>query len=370
VLRTAERFLAALGDPSAKGGTLRIAADARWELPSVPIRTDARWTIRAEPGPTRPRLRFRPTADGPRAPTAWSAWIELRKGTLQLEGIDVVLASGDAPRPGRWAAFSAWGGTALSLTNCTVTIEGDRAVSAAVIVPAVEGDGAEDGRPAPETASADIRMTDSLLRSGGDLVEVAGGRRVVLELNNAVVSTRGSLLHARGLPRGQVVEPLQLTLRQVTARTAGGLVRLESAPDGPELPRVDVNARDSILDTIAQDTPLFRVDGQDTLAALRDRIQWEGHGVAYHEINAYRRDQTAQVGAVPKIYDRGSWNVAVGTREATPVHGDLKFLDDWDASRPAWTLRRDDVRLSPESPASSAGADLPRIPNPPPSDDG
>ena len=54
-------------------------------------------------------------------------------------------------------------------------------------------------QPAPETSSANIRLTDSLLRSGGDLVEVSGGRRLVLELNNLVVSTRGSLLHARGL---------------------------------------------------------------------------------------------------------------------------------------------------------------------------
>jgi serine/threonine protein kinase len=366
VIRTAEKLLATLSEPGARGGTIRVAADAHWDLPRIAIRNEARWTIRAEPGPTRPRIRFRPTPADSDASASWSSWIELHKGTLQLEGIDLLLAREDAPRAGRWAAFSVWGGTDLSLFNCTVTIEGDDVGAAVVAVSGIEGDRVDDGRAAPETASVEIRLTDGLFRSGGDLVEVSGGRRLVLELNNAVVSTRGSLLHARGLVRGQAGEPLQLTLRQVTARTAGGLVQLESSPGEPELPRADITARDSILDTTALDTPLFRIDGQDNLAALRDRIQWEGHGVAYHEINAYRRDQTAQVGAVPKIYDRGSWNVAVGTKEAAPVHGDLKFADEWDPSRPAWTLRREDVRLAPDSPAASAGADLTRIPNPPP----
>jgi serine/threonine-protein kinase len=365
VIRTAEKFLAALKEPGTGSGTIRVAADARWDLPRIAIRNEARWTIRAEPGPTRPRIRFRPSTTDLETSVSWTSWIDLHKGALQIEGVDLLLARADAPRSGRWAAFAVRGGTDLSLSNCTVTIEGDDVGSAAVLVSGSEGERVEDGRAAPETASVEIRLTDCLLRSGGDLVEASGGQRLVLDLNNAVVSTRGSLLHARGLPRGQAGEPLQLTLRRVTARTAGGLVLLESSPDEPELPRADVTARDAILDTTHQDTPLFRVEGQDTLAALRDRIQWEGHGVAYHEINAYRRDQTAQVGAVPKIYDRGSWNVAVGTREADPVHGDLRFLDEWDASRPAWTLRREDVRLAPDSPAASAGADLPRIPNPP-----
>ena len=95
---------------------------------------------------------------------------------------------------------------------------------------------------------------------------------------------------------------------------------------------------------------------------LRDRISWEGHGVAYHQLTAYRRDQTALVGVVPTIYDRASWMVAVGTKEFSPWHGDVKFLQDWDPERPLWSLRRDDVRLAPDSPVVSTGPDLQRIP--------
>ncbi|MHC5543149.1 serine/threonine-protein kinase, partial [Singulisphaera rosea] len=192
--------------------------------------------------------------------------------------------------------------------------------------------------------------------------EVSPGRRLDLDLRNVVVSTGGSLVHAHGQPRGQVAQPLKLTLNQVTARTAGGLVQLESAQDEPDLPVADVSAHDSILATTSQGAPLFRVDGQDTLTSLSDRIRWEGHGVAYHEINAYRRDQSAQPGTVPKIYDQPSWMVAIGTKEAAPVHGNLKFLKEWEPGRMPWTLGRDDVQLTPDSPAARAGADLKRIP--------
>lgn len=367
ILRTADQFLKALSQPGTIGGTLRVAADADWELPTTTIRGNVRWVLRAEPGTTRPRIRFRPSPANPKTPTARSVWMELHSGTLQLDGIDIVLAEEDAPRVGRWAVFAVWGGAALSLSHCTVTVEGVEVDSAIAVVPASENE-VEEGGVGPEPSAAVIRATDSLLRSGGDLVDVAAGHRLELELDDVVVSTGGSLVHAHGLPRGVTSEPIRISLAQVTARTAGGLVLLESAGGEPELPVADVRVRDSILATTSKGAPLFRVDGQDALSALRDRIKWEGHGVAYHQINAYRRDQSAQVGSVPTIYDRSSWVVAIGTKEADPVHGDVKFLQDWDPDRPAWTLSRDDVRLARDSPSPRAGADLDSIPNVAPSE--
>ncbi len=363
ILRTAEQFQSALKQKDTHTGPLRIAADANWELPGLVLSGGARWVLRAEAGASRPRIRFRPAPADPKTPTAWSVWMELRSGALQLEGIDLVLAQSDAPRQGRWGGFSVWPGADLSLTNCTVTIEGQDAQSAVIVIPS--GEIGEDVGRGLESSAAVVRLSDSLLRGGGDLVEVASGRRLDLELIDAVVSTSGSLLHAHGLPRGQVADPIKLTLSQVTARTAGGLVLLESAADEPELPVADVRVRDSILATTPQGAPLFRVDGQDGLASLRDRIKWEGHGVAYHEINAYRRDQSAEVGSIPNIYDRTSWVVAVGTKEASPVHADVKFAKKWNQDQPFWKLTRQDAQLSSESPALRSGADLQRVPEVP-----
>jgi hypothetical protein len=143
---------------------------------------------------------------------------------------------------------------------------------------------------------------------------------------------------------------------------------LESAPDEPDLPIVEVIASESVFATTPEGAPLCRVDGQDALSTLHDRILWKGSAVAYHEIDTYRRDQTAQPGVIPTSYDRQSWQVAVGLREESAVHGDLKFANKWDTNRPAWTLQGEDLKLSPESPAASSGAVLERIPPAPPSD--
>jgi hypothetical protein len=66
---------------------------------------------------------------------------------------------------------------------------------------------------------------------------------------------------------------------------AGSLVQLESTTGEPDPSFADVTARDSILATGPQGAPLFRVDGQDWLAPLRDRLRREGRGVAYHQVN-------------------------------------------------------------------------------------
>ncbi len=365
VLRTRDQLLNALAEPNAQGRPLHVAADADWELPSATVRATGSWRIQAEPGPTRPRLRFLPAPAEPNGATAWTVMIALRSGSLQLEGFDVILPRENAPRQGRWAAFAVWPATDLSLINCTVTVEGDQVASAVVSVEA--GDEAADAEAmnGAEASASTVRIHDSLIRAGGDMIDVAAGRRLVLEMDNAVASTSDALVHAHGTPRGQTPDRLTLTLRQVSARMAGGLVHLESTAAEPELPVADVNARYSLLATSPIDAPLIRVDGQDATETMRDRIVWEGQGVGYHQISTYRRDQSSQVGAVPTNYNRSDWTVAAGTREQLPIHGDLKFRREWAPNRAAWTLRRDDLRLNKDSPARSSGPDLDHIPDPP-----
>jgi serine/threonine-protein kinase len=363
-------LLDALKPPGTRGGTLRVAADADWALPPTLVRSAGSWRIVAEPGPTRPRLRFLPAVSEARASVPWTTMLDLRAGGLVIEGFDIILPRSSVPREGRWAAFAAWPATDLSLTGCTVTVEGkarekEREIDSAVVAVGVGDSDDEPGLNAPEPSAATVRLENGLFRTGGDLVDVSSGRRLVLEVTNAVVATDGSLVHGHGLPRGQPAEPLSITLRQVTARTRGGLVQLESAAGEPELPVAEVNARDSVFATSRQGAPLLRVDGQDAPGSLRDRVRWEGHGNSYHQVNVYRRDQSSQVGSLPTVYDRSSWTMAVGPRESSPMHGDLKFLHEWDPDRGAWNFRRDDAELAPDSPVRSTGPVLDRIPNPP-----
>ena len=357
VIRTAEQFLEALNRPGPGVKTLILAADADWSLPACRVRGMSSWVVRAERGASRPRLRFRhdPAAVAPA--DSWSAWMTVPSGGLRLEGVDVVLPEVDPSNPPfrRRAAFAVSTGTIdLTLVDCTVTIEGDLAHSAVVAL--LAGDFGGEAR---------VRLKDCLLRASGDLVDVAPGRRLDLDVDNAVIATGGTLVHGHGLPVGQAAGPIKVVLRQVTARLAGGLARLQSTPADPELPVADVLARDTILATNDPDAPLFRVDGQGNLDDLRGLIHWEGRSVAYHQINTYRRDQSAQPGAVPTLFNRESWDIAVGRLEESAIHGDVQFLNDWDTDRHPWTLRPADVRIRPESPAVNIGAELPQIPNPP-----
>jgi serine/threonine-protein kinase len=366
VLRTADQVIRALRDRGAYGATLVLARGAEIDLAASVIKSKGRVVLRAadDAGSRRPRLRFRPeTQDGKRLP-GLPALFRLEAGVLELHNLDILLAENDAPPAGRWAAFGVSAGTELTLVGCTVTVEGPQSRAAAVAVLA-SYDVPEEGLITPDSSAASVRCNDSLLRSGGDLVNVAAGRRLELGLSNVVVATGGCLVHGHALARGQTPEPVRVTLRQATARLAGGLVQLESSPGEPELPLAEVTARDTILATTDLGAPLFRVDGQAELDGLQDRIRWEGHAVAYHNIVLYRRDQTSQPGNLPRRFDRPSWEVAVGRNDDDAFHGELKFRTPWDPDRPAWTVTPDDVRLDPRSPAAgSSGADLARVPEP------
>jgi hypothetical protein len=132
LIRTVEQFVTALNDPNGRGGLLRVAADADWVLPQIHIRATGSWRVQAEAGPTRPKLRFDSAQAEPNAASGWLAMLDLRAGSLQLEGFDVVLPRSTAAKKGRPAAFLVRPTTDLSLSACTVTIEGEQPGSAVV----------------------------------------------------------------------------------------------------------------------------------------------------------------------------------------------------------------------------------------------
>ena len=373
-IRSPEALAAAMGFDGGRGTTLLLPAGADWEMPPCTLRGTGSWTIRGEAGTRRPRIRFHPTPGDGRVSDAWTAWLFLASGRLRVEGIDIVLPAIDAPRRGGWAAFAVAAGTDLTLKDCTVTIEGNTARSAAVVAPSLpdrlgldDAFGDEARRDAPPAQSTRIRLENSFLRVGGDVVDVAAGRKVALEVDNALVSASGRLLHAHGQARGRVAEPLTTEIRRLSARTEAGLIELEGTPADPELPMVDVVARDSVLATDGKGAPLLRLDGQDDPDELRDRIRWDGIGVAYHGISRYRRDQAIGSQEPPSSLDRAAWEREFGRKDRTTIHGDVRLFSEWPAGRAPWVARRGDLELRPEGPASrnGVGPDLGQIPEPP-----
>jgi hypothetical protein len=151
----------------------------------------------------------------------------------------------------------------------------------------------------------------------------------------------------------------------VTALIKGGLLRLESTPEVPELSFAAIVADSSILSTASRDEPLFRLDGRDQHDDLSNKVRWEGRKVAYDRIQTYRRDELFQTGVSPQIYNRANWTNAFLPKDESPILGDVKFVREPGQTLSAWKIDRDDFRLAPGSPIADTGPDLNSIPRPP-----
>ena len=350
-----------------RGGVIRLAPEARIELPSRGLNGSGIVSILADPGPSRPLLRFLTTVERPSG-DAWPAMLRLPlRAELHLRGVDLVLDPADHPAPPpRWAAFELGEGATLDLSECTVTIVGDGPSAVARLVASsrvAEPPRSDD----PVVEAAKVRVTSSLIRVGGEVVEVLPGAQLDLEIADAVVFSGGSLVrgHGRGALGAVEEAGLSIDLRRVTAFSDGGLVLLDSDDGRPVLPVADFAARESILAAGLDGEPLFRVNGQGDLDALGDRIRIvDSRQVAYHRVEEYRRNQTAQPGPLPLKLYRDDWELAVGRREDDARHGPAGFLDEPNDG-PPWTHTTEDAQVDPNGPSADLGPQLALIPNPP-----
>jgi serine/threonine-protein kinase len=377
VIRSAEQFLTMFQRLGSHGGTLRIAAGADLELPTIVVQGAVRYHLLAAPGASRPRLRYKPPEAAARSSLDWSVLFDLRSGSLHVQGIDLTVSDSE-PRADRMAVAGLMPGADLSMADCTVTLaisrSDGRSDDAAFVAQSPVGSStsrATTGTDADANRGASIRLRDCFLRSSADGIAVAPARKLELELTNVLFCTEGTLLHASGGPRHKRsdVPAVRARIEQVTARVKGGLVHLDSTPEEPELATVGIVAENSIMSTANRDEPLFRLNGREPTDDLGEKVRWEGHKVAYDQIKTYRRDEVAQTGAKPRIYDREDWLSAFLPKDESPMSGDVKFLRDSDSSRVAWKLQRDDLRLAPTSPIATDGPDLSRIPQAPPMGD-
>jgi serine/threonine protein kinase len=369
VIRSSEQFATMLSRLGRQGGTLRLAAGADLDLPAILIEGSGKYQLVAVPGGRRPRLRFRAAQDLQRSPADWTVMLNLRAGSLHLQGIDLVVPDQEVARADRLAVAGLLPATELSLSDCTITLAASRPGASLFVAQQVVTTRNSQPSDAPSSPSAVIRIRDSIVRSGGEGVTVLPGRKIDIHLANVLVSTEGSLVRAFGEARsGRADAPsVKVRLEQVTVFARGGLVHLDGAknPDEPELPFAAVEAENSIVSTASRDVALFRLDRSDQGDDFIDKIRWSGRKVAYDRIQTYLRDEVHQVAVPPKIYNRTNWSTAFLPTDESPILGDVKFLKDIDPSQAAWKMSRDDFQLAPRSPVADAGPDLSRIPRAP-----
>jgi serine/threonine protein kinase len=368
VIRSAEQFATMLARLGRAGGTLRLGSGADLDVPAIVIDGSGKYQIMAAPGSRRPRLRLRATPDLQRAAADWTVLLNLRSGSVHVQGIDLVVADQEIIRADRLAVASLLPGTELTITDCTVTLAASRPGATLFVA---QQQSARNAQSTDTTTgpSAVVRVRDSILRSGGEAMMVATGRKVDFQLTNVLVATEGSLVHAFGEMRtGRSDAPtVKVRLEQVTALIKGGLMHLDGSknPDEPQLPFAAIEAENSILSTATRDVPLFRLDRTNQGGDFVDKIRWFGRKVAYDQIQTYLRDEVHQFAVPPKIYNRANWLTAFLPTDESPILGNVKFLKDTDASQAAWKITRDDFQLAPHSPIADSGPDLTRIPRPP-----
>ncbi len=367
IVRTSEQLLAILHRLGSQGGVIRIAAGAVLDLPATVIEGTGRFQLLAEPGGKRPLLRFRPAQAVQRSPVAWTVMLDLRAGLLHLQGVDLVVPDVENLRTDRLAVVGLLPGAEFTMTDCTMTLAVNRPGAALFVVQPEVTSGGAAGSGGTSGQSAVVHLRDCFLRSGGEGVVVAGGRRIDLMLSNVLTAAESSLVHAFGGARAGRAEfpAVKIHLSQVTARIKAGLVHLDSTPEQPELPFTSILAENTILSTANHDDPLFRLDGRDQLDELENKIQWDGRKIAYDRIKTYRRDEVARTGGTPRIYNRADWTSAFRPKDESPILGDVSFFREIDPAQPAWRLDRDDLRLAPQSPLGDTGPDVSRIPEPP-----
>jgi eukaryotic-like serine/threonine-protein kinase len=369
LIRSTDQFTTMLTRFGRQGGTLRLAAGVDLDLPAILIEGTGKYQFLAAPGARRPRLRFRAAQDLQRSPADWTLMINLRSGSLHLQGIDLVVTDPGMARADRLAVAGLLPGTELTMTDCTVTLAANRPGAALIVAQALVAARNSTSAEGTTSPSAVIRIRDSVLRSGGEGFTVATGRKVDIQLANVLVSTEGSLVHAFGEVRsGRADSPsVKVRLDQAAVLAKGGLVHLDGTknPDEPELPFAAIEAENSVLSMANRDVPLFRLDRSGQGDDFVDRIHWFGRKVAYDRIQTYRRDEVHQTGVSPKIYNRANWSTAFLPTDESPIVGDVKFLRDIDPSQAAWKIEREDFKLAPASPIADSGPDLSRIPRPP-----
>ncbi len=348
-----------------RGGTITIAPGSRIDIAPLVLEGEGRREIIAGAGGERPRLRLRVPSDSPTPPDSWIMLFDLRSGSLRLKGLDLIVAEPEPSASARVAALGVAAGAELVLEGCTVTVASSRPGSAALVA---AGSGLSP-RPleAGTPRDAVVRLRDCFLRSGGDGVAVAGGRRLDLELDNTIASTEGSLIHAYGSAPNAAggKDAVKLRIDQSTARVKGGLVHLDSTRDAPRTSSAAIVAEASIMSTAQSADPLMRLDGQGQLDELDDKIRWEGRNVAYDHVKTYRRDEVVGPGAFPRVYDRAGWLSAFRPKDDSPNLADISYANPAASSLSAWKLEKDNLRLAPGGPAIDSGPDLGRVPDAP-----
>jgi serine/threonine protein kinase len=202
-----------------------------------------------------------------------SAWFEVYKGKLRLEGLEVRLSPRGDSKCG--ALISFLGDGECVLKNCLITLERSSPKTVLALLPRKKMGSKLATPPSPR-----LVVENCFIRGQGDLMSMKEGHSAEVTIENSLVALSGSLLNVESDQtegKDEQLAPdasLTLHLQKVTTYLGENLIRLHAAQDIKGLPRTRCEAADCLF-LSALDRALVRLEGPEgEKKRLREKFSW------------------------------------------------------------------------------------------------
>ena len=167
VIHSSEQYHTMFGRLGPQGGSLRIAAGADLELPTLPIEGAGHYKLVAEEGRGAPADPLPTAGDAPTSPSEWSLMFNLRSGSLYLEGLDVIVPDLEVLHAERVAIAGLLRGSKLSIVDCTLSLAlGRSSASIFILKSPTDSTKPSTSEPAPRREAV-IQIRDRLPGGSG-----------------------------------------------------------------------------------------------------------------------------------------------------------------------------------------------------------
>lgn len=271
------------------------------------VRITRKVTIRAARG-YHPVVEFRPTETAPDTYQVRAVWIP--SGSLDLVGVDVVLAVDETVSAEQWSLFAVERADSLRMQGVAVTLVNPRQRPVAVVELRSGAGSMMPDMPVAGTQPKpplEIEIADSLVRGEGDLFVVRHTEPARLAVKQSAVSLAGALLTARGNSElNHENAQLELRLEHVTAVLGGGLIRLDIGNMPRKMLPLHVATSNSIFSN-SSTVPLVGMTGNAPPQDFRGLLFWSGQNNFYDRYQILWSIASTEGAGRSEAWDAAAW---------------------------------------------------------------
>lgn len=250
----------------------------------------------------RPILEFQGNPQDADATTMFT----LVNSQLSLRGIGLVLAPNVETPDAVWTMFDCSGNSYLSLTDCSVDVQGKLKSGAEIC--RLEESTADSGT----RHNTVIEMRDVIVRGAADMFHVAALTETSIDLVNCGFGIEGHLINNTGSTSMSTPGTIDLTLEHVTCVLGAPLIRIfeEDFPTTTRhsLSRIQVDSRAGVYCSISEDAALVDSQASVMVDDQRSLLTWNGDTNLYSGFEEFwTLFATGSDDAGKQVYDYEGW---------------------------------------------------------------